>query len=67
MPRVALVGVVGLGVLSIAAQTWLPLNSGFLGFPDSPVTMAIFALDGLIWLLAAVVTLERQPASLSGS
>ncbi|HEU5204930.1 MAG TPA: ATP-binding protein [Candidatus Limnocylindrales bacterium] len=61
--RVTVVGVVSLGLLSIVAGFWLPLNSGFLAFPDSPTTMAILALDGVIWLLAAVVTLERQPAN----
>jgi signal transduction histidine kinase len=62
--RVTLLGAVGLGALAIAAAIWLPLNSGFLsGGADNPTTITVLALDGLIWLLAAVVTVERQPTN----
>lgn len=61
--RVNLFGSVLIGALAIAAATWLPLNAGFLPSGDTPTTIAVFALNGLVWLLAAVVTLERQPTN----
>jgi signal transduction histidine kinase len=62
--RLTLVGVAAVGVVSVAAATWLPLSSPYLhGGTDNPATIAIFAAQGLVWLLAAVVTLARQPAN----
>src|SRR4051794_18418117 len=58
-----MVWVVGIGLLSIAASIWLPLNAGFLPSGDNPTTITVFGLVGLIWLLAALVTLERQPTN----
>ena len=62
--RVTLIGAALLGGLAIGMAAWLPLNSPVpLSDADSPATIAVFAAEGLVWLLAAVVTLARQPAN----
>jgi signal transduction histidine kinase len=62
-PRTTLLGVAAVGIAMIATATWLPLNSTYLPPADNPTTIAVFALLGLAWLLAAEVTLVRQPGN----
>lgn len=61
--RAKLFGVATTGIVAIVAAAWLPLNSSHLPPTDNPTTIAVLTAEGLVWLLAAVVTLARQPAN----
>jgi signal transduction histidine kinase len=62
--RATLVGVAVVGMVSVAAAIWLPLStSAPLNPADNSVTIVISAGIGFVWLLAAMVTLVRQPSN----
>ncbi len=62
--RGTLLGVIAVGLSAIGTAVLLPLTSPFgLAAGDSPATITVHTIVGLVWLLAAVVTLERQPTN----
>ena len=61
--RTTLLGVAAVGIVAIGTMVVLALNADALPRADNPTTIAVFASVGVVWLLAAVVTVARQPAN----
>lgn len=59
-----LVGTITVGLVAIGAAVLLPLTSPFGMAPgDTPATIAVYAIAGLVWLAAITVAQARQPAN----
>jgi signal transduction histidine kinase len=62
--RVTMLWAMAVSIASIGAEVLLPLTSPFgLAPGDSPATLTVYGIAGLLWLTAIMVSLARQPAN----
>ncbi len=62
--RAAMLWAMAVGIASIGAAVVLPLTSPYgLAQGDSPATLTVYGIAGLLWLTAIMVNLARQPAN----